>query len=499
MTISFTRYVDINSAVSGTGAAATREYIGRLMTSNLLLPSQSFIEFSGGDMAADVGAYFGTSSEEYARTLFYAGFVSKSVSSPKKISFARWVVSDTAPMIFGAKPASLTALQAITSGSFQLTLGGVQVTLSPLNFSAAVSFANVATILQAAINAQSGGMFTGAVVSFDSTRGAFNLVGGVTGNANVVVTDGGQSTALALGWTVGAILSNGSVAETPDGALANSASVSDNFGSFDFMPALTEAQVKTVAQWNATQGIKYINCQEVAANTAAEYSADLINIAGVALTLNAVASEYPEMEPMILQAATDYTQRNAVQNYEYQQFGITPSVTNDADADTYDALRVNYNGLTQKAGRQLSFYQRGVLTGGTDAPTDMNVYANEIWLRDAAGVAMMNLLLALPEIPANSQGRGYILTALQGVVQQAIFNGTISIGKTLTPTQQLAVTTFTGDPTAWRQVQNSGYWLDVVIAPFTAPGGDTEYQATYTLVYSKNDVVRKIVGTHVLI
>jgi hypothetical protein len=36
-------------------------------------------------------------------------------------------------------------------------------------------------------------------------------------------------------------------------------------------------------------------------------------------------------------------------------------------------------------------------------PVDMNVYANEIWLKDAAGAAILSLLLSLGKVSANAR------------------------------------------------------------------------------------------------
>lgn len=207
--------------------------------------------------------------------------------------------------------------------------------------------------------------------------------------------------------------------------------------------------------------------------------------------------QFPEMFPMMIEAATDYTKLNSVQNYEFQQVaGLTPSVSTDASADVYDALFINYYGVTQEAGQQIAFYQQGYLQGST-IPTniiDMNAYVNEIWLKDAATAALMNALLTLNEIVASNAGVSQILTILQTVINQALNNGTISVGKQLNNNQKLFITAQTGDPLAWYQVQNSGYWVGVAISQ-----DGLTYIATYTLIYSKNDVVRKIVGTHTLI
>ena len=116
----------------------------------------------------------------------------------------------------------------------------------------------------------------------------------------------------------------------------------------------------------------------------------------------------------------------------------------------------------------------------------------------AAGAAIMTLLLSLSKVSANSQGRAQLFTIMQGVISQGLFNGTISVGKVLNDTQKLFISQITGDPLAWKQVQNIGYWLDIVFRDVVINGG-TEKEAVYTLIYSKDDVIRKVEGSDILI
>ena len=212
--------------------------------------------------------------------------------------------------------------------------------------------------------------------------------------------------------------------------------------------------------------------------------------------------EFPEQLPMMIEAATNYAGLNSVQNYMFQidnTGSLTPSVTSDAIAAELDAVFVNYYGSTQTAGTILSFYQRGAMMG-QNIPSnipDITSYVNEIWFKDAAGAAIMSLLLALNQIPANNTGEAQILGALQGVINQAVNNGTVSVGKTLTNAQITYITSASGDPKAWYQVQNLGYWIDCIIQPNNARPG--EFEAVYTLIYSKDDTIRYVSGTQTLI
>ena len=240
-------------------------------------------------------------------------------------------------------------------------------------------------------------------------------------------------------------------------------------------------------------------CVPVTDANMVERAAALIGSAGVALTYAPAAGEFDEMCPSIIMAATDYSRRNSVQNFMFQQFDLTAKVTRTDISDDLDALRVNYYGNTQTAGQIISFYQRGVLCGGATDPVDMNTFANELWLKDAAQAALMSLLLSMPKVSANAGGRGQVLAIVQDAIDRALTNGVISVGKTLTTQQRLYVTQVTGDDLAFAQVQQIGYWVDCEMQSFGTPDGRTEWKAVYTLVYAKDDVIRKIEGTHILI
>jgi len=500
MSIDITRYVQITSAVAATGGVPQRELILRLFSESARVPTDAIIEFTS---AADVGAYFGSGSVEYLRAQKYFAFVSKSLSTPRKISFARHARAASPARIYGAVPiATLTALQAITGGTLSLTIGDQTASLTGLNFSAAVSLAGVAAILETAIQAAIGTQFTTATVVYDATAGSFNFTASSTETdaADISVNAAAAgSIATAFGWSLGAIFSPATPVQTITEALTASTEISDNFGSFAFVSTtLTSDETLEAADWNAANNVLFIFLARTTAANAVSLSAALIAKAGTALTLAPLTAEYPEQLPGAILAATDYARINAVQNYMYQQADLTASVTTNAAADLYDPLRVNYYGQTQTAGTNISFYQRGVMMGGDTAPVDMNIYANEIWFKDAATTAILALLLALPRIPANADGRGQILAILQDPINQALRNGTISPGKTLTAAQRLYVTTLTGDPDAFQQVQSIGYWIDCTIEPRTVDDR-TEYVAVYTLVYGKDDTVRKVEGQHILV
>ena len=492
MAIDFKKYIDITSVVGAGNIVEGRELIGRLFTENPLVPTNSYLEFTS---AADVGAYFGTNSTEYFRAVYYFGFVSKQATRPQKISYARWNSTDVPPTIYGAVQAqSLATYQAITDGSIGITIGLDVNVFTGINFSTALSLADVASILEAAIQTAVGTMWTASTVQF--IDGRFVFTGGDSVAATISVQDDATGTPIAglIGWLEGAILSDGALAQSVTDVLQSSYDQSNNFGSFLFIPVLSIDEATEAAEWTSSLDVELMYMLPINIIDSTVYYTALQDYGGTGVTISETSGEYPEQLPMMIFASTDYQRTDASQNYMFQTSTLTPSVTTTTLSNTLDSELINYYGQAQQAGQDFSFYQRGVLFGLPTSPRDMNVFANEIWLKDSIGVALMNLLLGQTKVSANTQGSSQIKVIIQNVIDLALNNGTISVGKPLNQNQILFITEISGDENAWRQVQTVGYWLNVTI-----DNSGFEPIAVYTLIYSKDDDIRKIVGSDILI
>jgi hypothetical protein len=171
--------------------------------------------------------------------------------------------------------------------------------------------------------------------------------------------------------------------------------------------------------------------------------------------------------------------------------GLTPTVTTGANADLYDGLKINYYGQTQSNGL-LQFYQRGVVFGTATDPATIEVYANEMYLKRTISTAILNAFLSSERIPANQAGAGRVRGLILDICASAVQSGIISTNKTLTTAQKAAIIGLTNNEFAVGQVETLGYYLTVTPSA-------SENKISYTLVYSKDDVVRQVVGTDVLI
>src|ERR1700728_1917763 len=281
MTISISRYINISSEVLGAAVVSVRELILNIFTVNPLVPPQTSITFT---TLAEVGSYFGTTSEEYYRAQNnYFAWVSKNNTQPTLIQYTRWVQTAVAGSVLGfGGDTTLADWQAVTSGSIGLTIGTHTAQVTGLDFASATSLGGVSpsvvTILEAGINAVTAGGadWTAATVTYANNE--FTLTGGVVGPEAIAVQAGGTGTDISgatrttgvaqLGWlpqgTVvngvyipGAIWSQGSAIETITQTLQNSTQSNNNFGTIVFCytginsnTGLTLSQYQQAAIWN---------------------------------------------------------------------------------------------------------------------------------------------------------------------------------------------------------------------------------------------------------
>lgn len=507
MTIPFSRIIKIDSSVGGASTIARRELSGLIVTTSPLAPLGSVLEF---ERAQDVANHFGASSETAKRAAFYFAYIDPNGGRPSKLLVGAFADSPRSPAVYGATAqARLTTLQQISAGSLLITVGNTGYNVNGVNLSEVTSFAGVATAIQTAVREANATVFATFTCTYDAVAQRFVLNLGTPGAGTMTVA-GQQSDPNNLGYLMfvaaaqpGVINSRGSNQQTAAEALAAIVDASDNFGSLVFEKDLSLIDYTDAAKLNAGYGVTFMLMGRVTTAQVAEWGPACVGIASQALThYDPANGQYPEMLPMCQMAATDYSKPNASVNYMFRNNSgsmLSPTVFSGNVATSYEAMRVNFIGETQNAGRKVAFYMPGLLGGGAQALVDMGVHANEQWLKAEATSDLGNLLINSGRVPANAAGRATIMATLQGVVQRALTNGVISVGKELTTLQRSFILQRTNDATAPIQVQSAGYWLDVVIRDEVDGSGNMRYYAAYVLIYSKDDAIRRIEGSHNLI
>ena len=292
--------------------------------------------------------------------------------------------------------------------------------------------------------------------------------------------------------------------EKPIEALRRVDELDDDFGSFCFMELLTPAEAREIAEWNAAKNYKYLYSLPVTDENCKDYLYTVRDLSGTCYTLDK-HSAFAEFMPMALFAATKYDRANATKLFMYQRFDSeSPSVTNSTDSDLYDAypadsqghrFPVNYLGCTMQAGNLISFYQDGYNADGLDTAC----YCNEVWLKDAISVEILNTFLAIEKIPSNHVGEAVVKNAITTVLNEAIENGTIILAKNLSNVQKVTTDRLANTQGAWEAVVDYGYWLGVTIKQRVVASGRTQFYADYVLIYSKGDAIRKVEASDIMI
>lgn len=492
MSINSNRYVDIVSAAGGGDAIPTRELLLRLFTTNERVPTGAVLNYSSSTLETSLRDYFGSDSEEYKQAAYYFGFISKVATSPKNIQFSRWADANTSAQVFGSKLPLLDSLKLVTAGAFDIVLAGVTFNVTGLDFSGDTTYAEVASALQTAIQAE-GGAMAATTVTFDASRTTFDF--DTNGDADGEISFVAVTADLLdqLGWGENATFSNGVALQSVTDALGDSTSLNNNYGSYDFIPELTNDQIVERAVFANGRNVEFMNLQRVLTTNRATIAGLVSGFASTGLVLAPLATEYPQLLPAAILASLNYDQPAASANFMYQTDSrLTPSVTTDTEADVNDAIEVNYYGQTQESGVNVSFLQRGRLTGGATAPKAMGVHANEQWLKSYLKTQFLNMFLALQQVSADLVGEATGMSYLDAGITQALSNGSIAVGKALTTTQINFITQITGDDKAYLEVQSRGYWYQITTDA-------TNNTMDYLLVYAKRDSVDKVNGRHSLI
>ncbi len=507
MSIPQKKYVAITSAIANATQVRNKELILRVLTTNPLFAANTVYEFTSSNDVADFAL---ATSPEAAIAREYFGWVSKVATQAKKISFMRYSFEALAPYIYSTKPLTpLATLKDVTAGSMIVNLGGTAYTISDIDLSSVTSYADVASAIQTAIRANTAGgtLWTGATVTYTATPAGFTITGGEAGvNEINYATAGASGTDLSslLGLDVASapVLSNGTAEATIGNILNKTIDISTNFATFGFVSASDAySNLDGIGAFVDEQNNQYRFCFDLSSANYAEGIATAAKYTGMTAHYNinyGVSGVNPAwLMSAILPATTNYNKPNGVKNYMFQQFPQQAVSVGDNDGNFYqtlDNLNINYNGQTQKSGSNIAFYQNGFNADGTDSA----IFDNETWLKDAIATDVLNAFLTLDFVSADKDGEAIVVGIIQNNADKALTNHVFANGRILNNTEKAFITQVFDDDSKWLECQNNGYTFTVEITTESLNNA-TVHVAEYTLVYLKNNVIRKVNGRNILV
>lgn len=466
-----------------------------LLTDSARLPIGDVYGLASADA---VSAYFGATSTEAAlAAVYFLGFDNSNIK-PGRLLFSRYPTAAVASWLRGGSVASmaLTDLQAL-SGVLTISVNGVAKTSSTINLSSATSFSGAAAIIAAAFTSP------GFAVTFDSLSGGFLFTNASTGaSSTITVASGTLAAPLKLTTETAAVTSQGADAATPAGHMTGVVSKTTNWATFTtaFDPDAGSGNAVRLAfsAWNNSRGNRfgYIAADYDASPTASSSASACLaakvlaaDYSGTCLIWAPTWAKACEKAVFIgsCAASVDWTQSRGKIALAYKhQTGLAADVVDLTTATNLEANGYNYYGIWSTANDDF----RGVAPGSITGPFDFfGPFISQIWLNNALQLANMVLLFAVRYIPYNSYGYSLIRQAAADVIQQALRNGVITAGVTLSNLQKAQVNGAAGfDVATIIEKQGWYYLVEDATAQVRAAGGSPPC----TLWYTDGGSVRKL-------
>ena len=456
MTIPASQLVDITPRVIG-GGVTGMTFAGTFISKNADLPVGTAVPFYS---QGAVGDYFGTDSDEYKLAVNYFLADSNSTRKPQVLWFYKKVDSAAAAFVRGTEPVSLAQLQAVTNGSFAVTVNGTVEDAVSLDFSSAVSYSDIATVISNALS--------GATCSWNSHFGAFVLTSSTAGDSSSISFAGpsdasgaGEDVSALLGLTAGTS-SKGSDEKSLTDTMAGCFNSNSNF--YSFMPVWEETQLESLelAAWCNSKGVRFLY-PALDKDANALIANSQVCLAHLVRTYNGVACNYNSKAvcafDMGVNAAIDPEQTEGRRTLAFKsQNGLEPTVTDETNAQVLLANGYNFYGAYATASNEFINYQNGQISG--DAKWQ-DTYYGQVWLRDGLQNSWMSALANASTVPYNDAGYTFLAAAAMDVINTAIRAGFIRQGVTLSNAQRSQVMQEAGLDIG-DTLQSQGWYLQIL-------------------------------------
>jgi len=498
MTIPASQIVQVNPGVISAGGSALA-LNGVILTENTSVPIGTAMPFVD---ATSVSDYFGATSAEYKLAAAYFGGFDNKTQTPGQLFFWQYNATAVAGYLRSGSLAAMTLaeLQAL-SGTISLTVGGVAENSTTINLSAATSFSDAATIIQAGFTTPP---FT---VSYDSQLSAFVFTTTATGAAaTITVATGTLSASLYLTTATGAILSQGADATTQTASMNALMQQTLNWGGFMTAWEPTQASDKVAfAAWANSQNNRfyYINRESSAAaktypdTTTATASIIVQGYSGTcSVYCDATLDPDGLAAAMVLgsAAAIDFSRTNGRITFAFKyQSGIAASVTDSTMANDLELNGYNFIGSYATANDSFTFFYPGTVSGKYDY---LDEFVNQVYLNSQLQLAMMTLLTGANSIPYNNDGYALIHAAAMDPINQALNFGSIRQGVSLSTLQAAEVNNAAGVQID-KTLSTRGWYLQINDA--TAQVRAARGSPPTTLWYMDGGSVQKITLASILV
>lgn len=418
MSIPASRIVTINPSTIGGGG-------NPLSMNTLLITSISHRVFGVQQFgsAAEVGAFFGLTSEEYKFAQRYFLGYTGATRIPSALYVTQNPPAILPPMLRGAsvRDMSLIELKSI-SGDLTVTVDGTPITIA-VDFSAVTSFSEAAALLTDAADTFSG--------MFNEQLQCFELEVNSVGATEIGFASGSAGLALRLDQASGATKEDRRDLQTTAQLMTYVLNRTQNFGVITHVDEQARLIKEEFAEWVTLQNSRFafvaLDTDETAivANNDASFGAWLRDT-----DQNGTTPYYGTIEQVAALcggiAAIDFKRTNGRRNMMFmRQDGLPATVT---DESMYTALLSNgytFYGSYATANDEFRFVTNGAVSGQFKW---LDNYINQIYLNAQLQLAMVTMLTSYGAIPYNEPGKAiHRSAALDPINEMLNFGGIVPL------------------------------------------------------------------------
>jgi len=488
-TIPFSTVADIIPGVISAGGAAV-DLSAVVLSESIYAPQNEVLGFPN---YVDVAAYFGSASPEAAIASIYFQGPENALASPGMLYFLGYAEAAVPGWLLGAAstPATLTALQALASGTLIITVAGTVFTSSSINLSAASSFSAAAADMLAAFTAPT---FT---ITYDALHQAFLITSTATGVLETITyCTGTLAAGVGLAAASGGTLSQGAAAAVPATQMNWLVANFQNFASFftTWMSSLNEQEA--FANWSNSLSPRY---GYISWDTGA--AADVLNNPssfGGWLKANSIIGTLPVYGAAVHAAAAaswaaswNMNQRNGRSTLCFREFaGLAPSVT---DSLTYSNVTSNGYNVYGAFGSNNPANNADWMTPGSISGEWLwaDTYYGQIVLNSNLQVGIVDGLRSVGQVPYNSDGDAQLASFCAPAIKAALNFGTIRKGVNLSASQIAQVIDLVGSDVS-PTITAQGYYLYTDAAGTAANVRAARQSPPAILLYQDGESIQSI-------
>ncbi len=464
MPISASQIVDVSPKLLKS-SSNNLEFNGLLLSKSLNIPFMQVLAFAS---PSEVEAYFGEEAQEAKLAHVYFLGYKNSTKKPNIMYVAPFVDANRAAWLRGESISlSLDELRNYTNSSIDITINDTVTTLNSIDFSQALSYSDIASILQNSIQSFGEFPFTDISVEYSALYKAFTIMCPASDDALISLSHCSGELAKALGLSS----ENNAIISQPSSALSCSENMelilekTQNFVNFTTSWFPTKEEVLDFARFSSSKNTAYLflysdNDTNLVSPQIGED--ETIAYALQEASLSAVAGQYAGLEYSVflmgLAACIDWENiQSTITSAFKSQEGLIASVENASSAQSLISRGMNFVGDYATRNDNFIFHYPGQMFGEYKW---IDSYWNAIWLNNALQVALMDGLSSSPRTPYSARGYTLIRAWLSDPVNRALRNGVIETGISLSESQKAQLNREVGKNIE-HELSTSGFYIHI--------------------------------------